>query len=81
MVTRQNSGNDLINIHLESQVEGVKFPCKWGDTEVEYESGYNVDPGTVSVGDVTHAGASVWSASAGINSMLGIYPVSDKNAA
>lgn len=49
MVAIQNSANDLINICLEPQAADVKFPCKWGDTEVGYESGYNVDPDTVSV--------------------------------
>lgn len=35
--------------------------------EVEYESGYNVDPDVVSVGAAAHAGASVGSAPVGIN--------------
>lgn len=81
MVTRQNSANDLSNIYLESQAAGVKSPCKWADSKVEYESGYNVDPDVVSVGAAAHAGASVWSAPVGINSALGISPVSKKNAA
>lgn len=42
--------------------------------EVEYESGYNVDPDVVSVGAAAHAGASVGSAPVGINRALGISP-------
>lgn len=76
MVTRQNSTNDLINIGLELQAADVKFPCKWGDTEVGYESGYSVDPDAASVEAAAHSGARVWSAPAGINTMSALSPVS-----
>lgn len=58
---------------LEPQAAGIKFPRKWGDSEVGCESGHGVDPDTVSVGAAAHAGAAgVRSAPAGISSMLGI---------